>query len=308
MAVISCFRQRFVINTMYSLKHRSLETVAMTTFKICCLRPSGLTSTHQAKSSYGTNCFDSGPKVWNRKILQRDRQLQRCTAASFDCQRSVDSLAATASSKCVGNSAITGALVSVNERQSSNKAASEIWVATRILNGSWKSAEDDLIHPSALALALSGMGWHFSNSVRAAVRSMLNWSLQPSWSSSRPVIAGRVFSTNVEQHPDGSHRAWTHLMAVGSVIPTRSFEFHLFASLAAKMNHLPTIHVYHRAIERHIFWEGSLGPRNSIQNRVQSFCQRPHKVHGHRQNISCVQYTVKRCSMRHHFTRLQENV
>ena len=108
---MSWFRQRFVINTMYSLEHQSLQMVAMTTFKICCSETSGVTSACQAKCSYGTNCFDSGPKVWNRKILQRDRQLQRCTAASFDCQRSFDGLAATASSKCMGNSAITGALV-----------------------------------------------------------------------------------------------------------------------------------------------------------------------------------------------------
>ena len=153
MAVISCLRQRFVINTMYSLEHRSLEMVAMTTFKICCSETSGVTSACQAKSSYGTNCFDSGPKVWNRKIFQRDRQLQRCTAASFDCQRSVDGLAATTSSKCMGDPAITGSLVSTDERQSSKKVASEIWVASRILNGSWMSAEDDLIHPSALTLS-----------------------------------------------------------------------------------------------------------------------------------------------------------
>ena len=315
MAVISCFRQRFVINTMYSLEHHSLEMVAMTTFEICCSETSGVTSACQAKSSYGTNCFDSGPKVWNRKIFQRDRQLQRCTAASFDCQRSVDGLAATTSSKCMGDPAITGALVSVNERQSSKK---KLPLKFELPRGSWTEAEWALktiwsIH-RPLPWALSGMGWRFSISVRAAGRSMVNWSLQTSWSSSRPVMAGRVLSMNVEQHPDSSDRgticyglsfsAWTHLMALGSMIPTRSCEFHPFASLAAKMNHLPTIHVYHRAIERHIFWDGSLGARNSIQNWVQSFCQCPHKVHGHRQNISSIQYTVKGCSMRHHFTRL----
>ena len=138
MAVISWFRQRFVINTMYSLEHQSLEMVAMTTFEICCSEKSGVTSADQAKSSYGTNCFDSGPKIWNRKILQRNRQLQRCTAASFDCQRSVNCLAATASSKCVGNSAITGALVSVNERQSSKK---KLPLKFELPRGSWTEAE-----------------------------------------------------------------------------------------------------------------------------------------------------------------------
>ena len=152
MAVISWFRQRFVINTMYSLEHQSLEMVAMTTFEVCCSETSGVTSACQAKSSYGTNCFDSGPKVWNRKILQRDRQLQRCTAASFDCQRSFDGLAATASSKCMGNSAITGALVAPM-RGSRHRRLPLQWLATRILNGSRKSAEDGLIHPSALALS-----------------------------------------------------------------------------------------------------------------------------------------------------------
>ena len=147
MAVISWFRQRFVINTMYSLEHQSLEMVAMTTFEVCCSETSGVTSACQAKCSYGTNCFDSGPKVWNRKILQRDWQLQRCTAASFDCQRSVDGLAATASSKCMGNSAITGALVSANSRQSSQKAASEFELPQQLeqkLNDCWRRSDPSI--------------------------------------------------------------------------------------------------------------------------------------------------------------------
>ena len=107
-----------------------------------------------------------------------------------------------------------------------------IWVATT----TWAEAERLLkavwsIH-QPLPWALSGMGWHFSISIRAAGRNMINWSPQPSLSSSRPVIVGRVFSTNVEQQPDGSHRTticyalshrdWTHLTALGSMIPTRS--------------------------------------------------------------------------------------
>ncbi|QNI57855.1 hypothetical protein SynBIOSU31_00972 [Synechococcus sp. BIOS-U3-1] len=52
------------------------------------------------------------------------------------------------------------------------------------------------------------------------------------------------------------------------MIPTRSCEFHLFASVAAKMNYLPVMHVYHRAIERHIVRKGGMGSRNSIQNRI----------------------------------------
>ncbi|QNI57857.1 hypothetical protein SynBIOSU31_00974 [Synechococcus sp. BIOS-U3-1] len=63
MTAIRQFKQRFVINTMYSSEQRSLKTVAMTTFKICCLETSGITSVNQAKSSHGTNCFDSGTKV-----------------------------------------------------------------------------------------------------------------------------------------------------------------------------------------------------------------------------------------------------
>ena len=137
MAVISWFRQRFVINTMYSLEHQSLEMVAMTTFEICCSETSGVTSACQAKSSYGTNCFDSGPKVWNRKILQRDRQLQRCTAASFDCQRSFDGLAATASSKCMGNSAITGALVAPMRGSRHRRLPLQV----DLPRGSWTGAE-----------------------------------------------------------------------------------------------------------------------------------------------------------------------
>ena len=35
---------------------------------------------------------------------------------------------------------------------------------------------------------------------------MINWSLQPSWRRTRPVIARRVFSKNVEKYPVGSHR------------------------------------------------------------------------------------------------------
>ena len=158
MAVISWFRQRFVINTMYSLEHQSLEMVAMTTFEICCSETSGVTSACQAKSSYGTNCFDSGPKVWNRKILQRDRQLQRCTAASFDCQRSFDGLAATASSKCMGNSAITGALVAPMRGSRHRRLPLQV----DLPRGSWTEAQRALktvwsIH-QPMPWALSGNG------------------------------------------------------------------------------------------------------------------------------------------------------
>ena len=150
---MSWFRQRFVINTMYSLEHQSLEMVAMTTFEICCSETSGVTSACQAKKLLWNQLL----WLWAKSLKSKNSPERSTTPKMYSSFVRLPKifwwLGSNSKQQVHGQFGNHRGFSSANERQSSQKAAFASWLATRILNGSPKSAEDGLIHPSALALS-----------------------------------------------------------------------------------------------------------------------------------------------------------